>query len=192
MASNAKGDTPSFVWLDSLREFQEAHAIPVEDSSKEAPAAALSSLRDASKLAPAEYADYLAEAVECYERELYRASILMVWAATVEHMYGAVATHRGGIKKIQAANRSRYGAHSKYREVKQKGDLLYLAESQFIQLAEDAGLINKNARILLNDGLKLRNRCGHPTGYKPGREETVIFVESLVNNVLSGGMLLWT
>lgn len=116
----------------------------------------------------------------------------MVWAATVEHLYVVVRNHRNGIKQFQAANLARYGTHSKYRELKQKGDLLYLAESQFIQLAEDAGLINKNARILLDDSLKLRNRCGHPTGYRPGREETVIFVESLVNNILSGGMLLWT
>ncbi|OBI11110.1 hypothetical protein A5713_06770 [Mycobacterium sp. E2497] len=178
-------------WLASLRKFQEAHAIPVEDSSKEAPAAALSSLRDAAKQAPAEYADYLAEAVECYERHLYRAAILMVWAATIEHMYGVVAAYRGGIKKIQAANFARYGSHGKYREVKKKGDLLYLSEDQFIQLAEDAGLINRNARRTLVDRLTLRNQCGHPTQYRPGREETVIFVESLVNNILSGSWLTW-
>ena len=61
--------------------------------------------------------------------------------------------------EASSRNLARYGTHSKYRELRQTGDLLYLAESQFVQLAEDAGLINKNARILLDDGLKLRNRC---------------------------------
>jgi hypothetical protein len=89
-------------------------------------AAALSSLQTAAKQAPREYADYLTEAVECYERQLYRAAILMVWAATVEHMFGVAGSHRGGIKAIQAANLARYGAHDNYREVKKKGDLLYL------------------------------------------------------------------
>ena len=116
----------------------------------------------------------------------------MVWAATIEHMYGVVAAHRGGIKKIQAANLARYGTHSKYREVKKKGDLLYLSEEQFIQLAEDAGLINRNARRTLVDRLTLRNQCGHPTQYRPGREEAVIFVESLINNILSDSWLDWT
>ncbi|MBN3510125.1 hypothetical protein JYB55_14875 [Mycolicibacterium septicum] len=189
MASSIGG--PPLAWLSGLREFQQAHAIPVEDSSKEAPAAALSSLRDAAKKAPAAYADYLTEAVECYERHLYRAAILMIWAATVEHLYGVVEAHQGGLKKIEAANKTRYGTSKTYRRITNKNGLLYLSESQFIQLAEDAGLINRNARRTLTERLTLRNQCGHPTGYVPGREETVIFVESLVNNILSGAMLLW-
>ncbi|MFV1363551.1 hypothetical protein AAHH97_08880 [Mycolicibacterium elephantis] len=190
MASNPA--EPPLAWLAGLRDFQEAYAIPVEDTSTQAPAAALSSLREAAGNAPPEYADYLGEAVECYERQLYRAAILMVWAATIEHMYGVVADHRGGVRKIQAANLVRYGTHSKYREIKRKNDLLYLSEEQFIQLAEDAGMINRNARRMLGDRLTLRNQCGHPTQYKPGREETVIFVESLVNNILTGSWLQWT
>ncbi|MCW2552961.1 MAG: hypothetical protein JWR78_2742, partial [Mycobacterium sp.] len=66
------------------------------------------------------------------------------------------------------------------------------SEDQFIQLAEDAGLINRNARRTLAESLTLRNLCGHPTGYRPGREQTVIFIESLVNNILSGTWLQWT
>lgn len=178
-------------WMNDLREFQQAYAIPVKNSSTESPAKALSSLREAAQLAPTDYADYLTEAVECYENRLYRAAILMVWAATIEHMYGVVANHRGGIKFIQAANLARYGKHTKYREVKKKGDLLYLSEEQFIQLSEDSGLINRNARRMLGDRLTLRNQCGHPTQYRPGREETVIFIESLTNNILSGSWLLW-
>jgi hypothetical protein len=44
---------------------------------------------------------------------------------------------------------------------------------------------------MLEERLRLRNLCGHPTGYVPGREETVIFVESLVLNILGGTMLNW-
>jgi hypothetical protein len=169
MASNPA--EPVLSWLAGLCDFQEAYAIPVKDSSTHAPAAVLSSLREAAKNAPSEYADYLA-AVECYERQLYRAAILMVWAATIEHMYGVVADHRGGVRKIQAANLARYGTHNKYREVKRKNDLLYLSEDQCIQLAEDAGMINRNARRALADSLTLRNLCGHPTiiGRVAGRQ----------------------
>ncbi len=52
-------------------------------------------------------------------------------------------------------------------------------------------MFNKNARQLLDERLKLRNLCGHPTGYTPGREETVVFMESLLLNVLSGSWLNW-
>jgi hypothetical protein len=50
---------------------------------------------------------------------------------------------------------------------------------------------NRNARQLLEERLRLRNLCGHPTGYTPGREEAVIFIEGLVLNILSGSWLNW-
>jgi hypothetical protein len=164
---------------------------PVHDSALESPAKALQSLVDARKAAPPTYADYLNEAVTAYEEELYRAAILMVWAATVEHLYGVVEQRKGGVREFETANVSRYGGSRAYRELKKVDDLRYLKESQFIQLGEDSGMFNRNARSLLTDRLDLRNRCGHPTGYKPGREETVIFIESLTLNFLTGSWLNW-
>jgi hypothetical protein len=102
-----------------------------------------------------------------------------------------VREHKGGVAAIEAANRTRFGNARTYREIKKADDLLYIGESQFLQLCEDAGLFNRNARALLIERLNLRNRCGHPTGYKPGREETVVFIESLTLNVLTGSWLNW-
>jgi hypothetical protein len=176
-----------------LGEFQRSYTrSPVHDSSVESPANALRSLAEARKKAPASYADYLEEAVAAYEGGLYRAAILMVWAATVEHLYGAVQSEPRGLKKIEESNKSRYGTSSTYRCIKKIDDLRYLKESQFIQLGEDCGMYNRTARAMLSERLDLRNRCGHPTGYKPGREETVIFVESLTLNILSNSMVNWT
>jgi hypothetical protein len=31
----------------------------------------------------------------------------------------------------------------------------------------------------------------HPTGFVVGREESVIFIESLINNIINGEMLEW-
>lgn len=177
--------------LAGVRQFQTLHAVPVTDSATEAPVQALHSLRVAAKKAPANYADYLDEAVRCYEGGMYRASVLMVWAAVVEHLYSKIAAHPGGIKAFEAANFARYGTANNYRKIKKQDDFLYLREAQFITLGEDAGLYNKNARTLLDEKLILRNRCGHPTLYKPGREETVIFIESLLTNIVGGTMLHW-
>lgn len=177
--------------LAALRAFQERFGAEVADVTTQSPALALHSLHQAAQSAPVQYRDYLGEAVACYEGGQYRAAILMVWAATVQHLYDAVATHHGGLKALEAANASRYGASKAYRTVSKGADLLYLSESQFIQLAEDAGLINRNARQVLTERLNLRNRCGHPTGYRPGREEAVVFIESLVLNILSNSWLLW-
>lgn len=177
--------------VERLAAFQGAHPIPVRDAAQESSAQALQSLIEARAAAPSEYAEYLHEAVAAYEAGLYRAAILMVWAATVEHLYGVVRSHKGGMKAIQRANSARYGAAKNYREIKKVDDFLYLSESQFLQLGEDAGIFNRNARQVLIERLNLRNRCGHPTGYVPGREETVVFIESLTLNILTGSWLNW-
>ena len=177
--------------IASLAEFQRLHALPVKDSARELPAQALHSLREAASSAPADYRDYLDEAVRCYEGGMYRASVLMVWSACIQHLFSAIQDHRGGIKAMEAANYARYGQANAYKKINKTDDLLYFKESAVLLIAEDAGLINRNARGLLEEKLKLRNRCGHPTRYKPGREETVIFIESLLVNIIGGTMVNW-
>jgi hypothetical protein len=177
--------------LAALRTFQQLLEAPVISGSAQSPAIALKSLNDALAAAPPGYRDYLAEAVTCYEHGLYRAAILMAWAAVVEHLYMAASDHSGGIRAFQTANLARFGTSRTYREIKKKDDFLYLGEANWLQLAEDAGLMNRNARLILTERLNLRNRCGHPTKYKPGREETVVFIESLLLNFISGQMLNW-
>jgi hypothetical protein len=184
-------DVVPAAFLAGLRTFQSLHEVPVTDSATEAPVQALYSLREAAKKAPANYSDYLDEAVRCYEGGMYRAAVLMVWAAVVEHLYSTIEGQKGGIREFERANFGRYGTASNYKKIKKRDDFLYLREAQFIVLAEDAGLYNRNARTLLEEKLVLRNRCGHPTLYKPGREETVIFIESLLTNIVGGTMLHW-
>jgi len=179
--------------LGGLRQLQSEYGgrVKVADADQESPAAALDSLEEAVKTAPAAYRPYLEEAVGCYRNGIYRAAILMVWAAVIQHLYQTVGGHRGGLNKLEKANKARFGSMKKYRQVKKQDDLSYLGEKDFLWAAEDAGVFNRNARKLLLERLDLRNLCGHPTGYQPGREETVVFIESLILNVLSGTLLNW-
>jgi hypothetical protein len=192
MATEAELDPGLEKLLGGLRGLQVDYGgTEVVDAEHESPAAALDSLEEAVKSAPADYRPYLEEAVGCYRNGLYRASILMVWSAVIQHMYATVGEHRGGISKLEKANKARFGTMKKYREIKKQDDLSYLGEKDFIWIAEDAGVFNRNARKLLHERLDLRNLCGHPTRYTPGREETVIFIEGLLLNVLSGTWLNW-
>lgn len=181
-----------FSTFERLRTFQEAYSIPVTDVARQAPAAALHSLRDATANAPRNYQDYLNEAVDCYEHGAYRGAVLMVWAATVEHIYSAIEGHVGGYKALEVANKARFGTSNTYRRISKKNDLLYLNDKNFLLICEDAGVFNRNARALLEEKLGTRNRCGHPTGYMIGREEAVVFIESLINNIINDAMMDWT
>jgi len=177
--------------LDRLRQLQTLYPGSPKTGKHESPELALQSLVDARDAAPERYSDYLEEAVAAYESSLYRAAILMVWSATIEHLYGVIRTHPDGIKLVEQANTARFGSSRSYREIKKADDLMYMSESNFLQLCEDAGAINRNARKVLIERLDLRNRCGHPTGYKPGREEAVVFIESLTLNILTGSWINW-
>jgi hypothetical protein len=174
-----------------LAEFQRQYAKPVTDTSTQSPRRALESLSEALDTAPSDYQDYLREAVSCYEQGLYRGAVLMVWAATIQHLYLVIAARPGGLKAFESANKTRFGASRSYRQLKNVDDFLYMREADFIQLGEDAGLFNRNARKMLGERLTLRNLCGHPTRYQPGREEVVIFIESLLINVMGGAQLNW-
>lgn len=177
--------------LAQLRTFQESFRQPIADIEKQAPNAALRSLDEAVAIAPSEYEEYLREAVACYAGGQFRAAVLMIWAATMQHLYLKVSSHTGGLKAFEQANAARFGQSKGYRPIRKSDDLLYLKDVHFIQLGEDAGLYNRNARQLLEERLRLRNLCGHPTRYKPGREEVVIFIESLLLNVVGGSLLNW-
>lgn len=177
--------------FERLRTFQEAYSIPVTDVSKQAPVEALHSLREATGKAPTSYQDYLNEAVDCYEHDAYRGAVLMVWSATVEHIYSAIESHSDGFKAMETANQSRFGKSNTYRKIRRKNDLLYLNDKNLLQICEDAGVFNRNARKLLEEKLDTRNRCGHPTGYVIGREEAVVFIESLINNIINNAMMDW-
>ena len=174
-----------------LRTFQEAYSIPVSDVSRQAPVAALHSLRDATSKAPTSYQEYLNEAVDCYEQGAYRGAVLMVWSATVEHIYSAIEAHSGGFKAMESANKARFAKSRTYKRIAKKNDLLYVNDKNFLQLCEDAGVFNRNAKKLLDEKLDTRNRCGHPTGYILGREEAVVFIESLLNNIINDAMMDW-
>jgi hypothetical protein len=178
--------------LGGLRQLQSEFREEIADVEQESPAAALESLTEAVKHAPKDYRPYIEEALSCYQHGLYRAAILMVWAAIIQHLYSVAGSHRGGLAAFESANKTRFGTSRNHREIKKQDDFLYLGERDFIQLGEDAGMFNRNARRLLQERLDLRNLCGHPTQYRPGREETVIFIESLLLNILSGSWLNWS
>jgi len=132
--------------LEGLRKLQSEFGEEVADVAQESPAAALESLIQALAQAPREYRAYLEEALACYQQGLYRAAILMVWAAVTQHLYTVAGSRRGGVSAFEIANSARFGTSRKYREITKQDDFLYLGERDFLTLAEDAGMINRNAR----------------------------------------------
>jgi hypothetical protein len=67
--------------------------------------------------------------------------------------------------------------------VKKVDDFAYIKDATFLKAAFDLGLLDKGQRDTLQDALDLRNKCGHPTKYKPRVNKARGFIEDVVGIV---------
>lgn len=127
--------------------------------------------------------DYVAEALDCHEIGASRAAVVMSWIAVVQHL--RLLIERKGIQVYERAYRARYHT-SKTRIATKRDDLAYFDDSKLIQVCEDIGLLDRNERIVLtNECLGLRNKCAHPSKFRPGPLKVNAFFEDVASIVLS-------
>jgi hypothetical protein len=58
-----------------------------------------------------------------------------------------------------------------------------LGEADFLQVCEDAGIIDKAEKKQLTQRLDLRNDCGHPNSLTIGEHQVANHLEFLLQNV---------
>ena len=71
----------------------------------------------------------------------------------------------------------------KARKLSSSDDFAYVKDKTMLLALEDLGLVDKGQRSVLEEGLGLRNRSGHPTKYRPGVNKVSSFIEDLVGIV---------
>jgi hypothetical protein len=124
--------------------------------------------------------EYLDEALKSLSVGALRPCVVSVWVAatrTLQHdmmMKGAVAV-TGAVQKHDP----------KAKPIKSVDDFAYVKESVQLLAARDLGLIDKNQKDALEDALNLRNRCGHPSKYRPGVKKVAAFMEDVVSIVFA-------
>jgi hypothetical protein len=121
---------------------------------------------------------YLEEAIKCLEVDALRAAVVFLWA-------GAVRTlHEGVIEKgRKPLNAALLKFDSKSREVKKVEDFAYVKDKWLLLAAGELGMIDKGERGTLEEALNLRNRCGHPTKYRPRSVKVSAYIEDVVGIV---------
>jgi hypothetical protein len=121
---------------------------------------------------------YIEESVTCLQVGALRAATVFLWT-------GAIATLRDevwvcGAVAIDQAIKTH---NPKAPAFKKKDDFSYVKDSMLLQVAQDLGVIDKTEKGQLEDGLDLRNACGHPTTYSPGPKKVSAFIEDVVGIV---------
>jgi hypothetical protein len=132
-----------------------------------------------TKITNASEKAYLEEAILTFEVKAYRASIIMVWLLTIDHLYEHILN--GKISDfISALRRANIN-----KSIRSKDDFGELKESQFIEICKSSGIISNDVRKILDTKLGIRNSFAHPSNINLPRSKALEFIEDLVENVIT-------
>jgi hypothetical protein len=132
---------------------------------------------------------FLEEAIRSFDVKAYRAAIVLSWVGAMhilqEHV---VAHHKASFNSAGAARAAKYAAAGKtFNFVPIKGikDFGTVGEADILQICQDAGVLHKAEKQVLEDRLNLRNQCGHPNPLVIGEHSVANHLELLIVNVYS-------
>jgi hypothetical protein len=133
-----------------------------------------------SKVSNDDVRSYLDEALKCLQVDALRACVVFVWTAAVRTIQAEA--HTKGSATVTAAVQKH---DPKARPITKIDDFAYVKESILLLAATDLGLFDKNEKDTLTEALNLRNRCGHPSKYRPGVKKVSALVEDLTSIVFA-------
>lgn len=125
---------------------------------------------------------FIAEAISCLGVDARRASIIMTWAGTIDHLCDYIIAHK--LNEFNNALHSRRDRYSRLT-ITSKDDFSDIRESVFLETCRSARIISNDVRKILDEKLGIRNTCAHPSGVEVHPTKVVNFVEDLLDNVLS-------
>lgn len=150
--------------------------LPAAEPELEHDVASLTTL--AERLADETVRGYVEEAIRCLSVDALRAATVFLWAGAIRTLHQAAWAE--GATSVNAA----IGTHdAKARAVKKLDDFAYIKDATFLKAAFDLGLIDKAERGTLEEALDLRNKCSHPTKYRPRINKARSFIEDVVGIV---------
>lgn len=126
--------------------------------------------------------DFLTEAIDCFEAGAHRATIVMVWILTMDHLFEFILARK--LSDFNAVLAQNSDKSVKIRAIAQKDDFTEMKESKFIEFCRSSKVISNDVRKILEQKLGTRNSSAHPSGIKIKGSKVIDFVEDLVENVI--------
>jgi hypothetical protein len=123
--------------------------------------------------------EFLEEAVTCFEIGSYRASIIMSWLLTINHLQNYILNN-----KLTEFNTALATQGLRLRQVNSLDDFSELKESKFIEICRSARIISNDVRKILDEKLGIRNTSAHPNDIKISEAKATSFTEDLVENII--------
>jgi hypothetical protein len=124
---------------------------------------------------------FLAEAIACLTVEAKRATTVMTWLMTIDHLQRYVIAHKLAEFNLAWAARG----DCRGRHIASQDDFLEVKdESSFIEILRSATIITKDVRKILDEKLGFRNTCAHPNDIVIPESKVLAAIEDLIYNVI--------
>jgi hypothetical protein len=126
--------------------------------------------------------EFLLEAIKCFEVEAFRASMILVWLLTIDHLYEFILLNKVG--DFNAELMKVTDKRIKVSMIVSKDGFADIPEGKFIELCRASQIITNDIRKILDTKLGIRNSIAHPSTITIGRGKAFEFIEDLVHNVI--------
>lgn len=123
---------------------------------------------------------FITEAINCYRVEAYRATIVLVWILTIDHLQN----HIFGNKLNEFNTALARNPDKKISKIVNYDDFGELKESKFIEVSKSAGIISNDVRKILDEKLGIRNSAAHPSGIAFSSHKTTEYILDLISNIV--------
>lgn len=124
--------------------------------------------------------DYLMEGIDCFRNGVLRAGVIFIWSAAIKNLRQQIINKT----TLKLINQELLTIDSRAKKIKNIDGFEYIKDETIIHLGERIGLFDKfEKNELVNNCLSLRNKCGHPSSYKPEYQRVKSFVEEVLNMV---------
>jgi hypothetical protein len=121
---------------------------------------------------------FLNEAISCLKVNANRATIIMMWACAIDHLYDYILKYK--LVEFNDALK----AISQKVVIACKDDFLEIKEKNFIELLRTSGIISSSVRKIIDEKLGIRNSAAHPSNIVIHKTKVINFIEDLIDNII--------
>ena len=184
-SKRAPGHRPCFIKLPAGYQLERAQEAELGNTLQTGPARtqaahALQSLLQG--LTDRDEKAFLQEAIDCYEIDARRASIVLVWILTLHHLFQYVLKHK--LRDFNAELAKVTDKRVKTKAVSSLDDFGDVPESILIQILRSAKIISNDVKKILDVKLGIRNTSAHPSAVLISQVKTTDFIIDLIQNVI--------
>lgn len=124
--------------------------------------------------------DFILEGIQCIKAGVYRAAVIFIWSAAIYSIYKKCLLKSNS--EINIAIKKHFASAPNISKIE---DFAYIKDRVVLESTVDLSIYDKDTKNVLIECLNLRNKCGHPSSYKPMPIRVAAFLEDVVNNVFS-------